>query len=30
VSVFEAWEIIFFSILSAYLLRIKNSIGFVD
>ena len=24
VSVFEAWEIIFFSILSAYLLRIKS------
>ena len=27
VSVDEAWEIIFFSILSASLLRIKNSIG---
>ena len=26
-SVVEAWEIIFFSILSASLLRIKNSMG---
>jgi len=30
VSVVEAWEIIFFSILSASLLRIKNSVGLLN